>query len=294
MPIKVILDTDIGSDIDDAVCLAYLLAQMQRGACELLGVTTVSGGVVPRAQMASAQCLVAGLDVPIYPGIEGPLFGPQRQPYVPQAAALAQWPHARDFPRGEAIEFLRRTIRRYPQEVILLTIGPLTNAGLLYAVDPEAASLLKAHVLMGGVFNLPTKAEWNALCDPHATALVCNADVPSQRFIGLDVTTQVTMDAPEVRARFGEHELLHPVLDFAEVWFRERQVITFHDPLAAVTIFDPEVCQFSPGHVTAELEGVAGRTTFKPAAAGEVTHQEVAFGVDPERFFCSYFAAFGA
>ena len=40
MTIKVLLDTDIGSDIDDAVCLAYLLAQP---ACELLGITTVSG-----------------------------------------------------------------------------------------------------------------------------------------------------------------------------------------------------------------------------------------------------------
>ena len=44
MPTKILLDTDIGSDIDDAVCLAYLLANQE---CELLGITTVSGEAEP-------------------------------------------------------------------------------------------------------------------------------------------------------------------------------------------------------------------------------------------------------
>ena len=61
MTIKVLLDTDIGSDIDDAVCLAYLLAQP---ACELLGITTVSGQPEQRAQIASAICKVAERSVP--------------------------------------------------------------------------------------------------------------------------------------------------------------------------------------------------------------------------------------
>ena len=65
-PVKLILDTDIGSDIDDAVCLAYLLAQPR---CELLGITTVSGGPVDRARIASAICTYAGRDdIPILPG----------------------------------------------------------------------------------------------------------------------------------------------------------------------------------------------------------------------------------
>src|SRR5437660_423515 len=50
MTVKILLDTDIGSDIDDAVCLAYLLAQP---ACELLGITTVSGEADKRAMLAS-------------------------------------------------------------------------------------------------------------------------------------------------------------------------------------------------------------------------------------------------
>ncbi len=67
MGTKVLLDTDIGSDIDDAVCLAYLLANPE---CELMGITTVSGESVKRAQVASAICKVAGQVIPIFPGVE--------------------------------------------------------------------------------------------------------------------------------------------------------------------------------------------------------------------------------
>ena len=71
MATKVILDTDIGTDIDDAVCLAYLLAQPE---CDLIGITTVTGEPLKRAQMASAQCRVAGVEVPIHVGCDTPLL----------------------------------------------------------------------------------------------------------------------------------------------------------------------------------------------------------------------------
>ncbi len=82
--IKVILDTDIGSDIDDAVALAYLLAQPR---CELVGVTTVTGESTKRAMMASALCRIAGKDMPIFPGVEKPLLVAQKQLKAPQAEA---------------------------------------------------------------------------------------------------------------------------------------------------------------------------------------------------------------
>src|SRR5512142_1302999 len=96
---KLILDTDIGSDIDDAVCLAYLLANPN---CDLLGITTVTGEPEKRAQLASALCLAAGReDIPIYPGAGQPLLVDQRQVRAEQAEALQRWPHREDFPRGE-------------------------------------------------------------------------------------------------------------------------------------------------------------------------------------------------
>jgi inosine-uridine nucleoside N-ribohydrolase len=292
VPVKILLDTDIGSDIDDAVCLAYLLAQPD---CELLGVTTVTGEAVERAKMVSALCKVAGRDVPVYPGLEQPIMVEQRQPRAPQAAALSRWDHDTDFPPGQAVEFLRRTIREHPGEITLLPIGPLTNVGLLFAVDPEIPSMLKALVMMCGVYTNrrpnvgPT--EWNAGGDPHATALVFRADVARHRAVGLDVTSRVTMDSDAARKRF-DTDLLRPVLDFAEIWFEQRDRITFHDPLAAATIFDDRICAFERGSVEVELAGerVKGMTHWTPG--GPEGRHEVALGVDADRFFNHYFSVF--
>ncbi len=291
MSTKVILDTDIGSDIDDAVCLAYLLAQPD---CDLLGITTVTGEAVKRAQMASALCRLAGKRTPIYPGAENPLLIAQKQPKAQQAVALARWKHDSHFPMNEAVDFLRRAIRKHPGEITLLAIGPLTNIGLLFALDPEIPRLLKQIVLMGGVFTEgPDRGllEWNAMLDPHATAIVYRAPVKVHRSIGLDVTLQVTMPADDVRARFA-HKLLRPVLDFAEVWFKSADKITFHDPLAAATIFDPRICKFQRGAVTVELDNPdqRGRTLWQPGAPKG--RHAVAVEVDPQRFFRHYFSVF--
>ncbi len=289
MPTKILLDTDIGTDIDDAVCLAYLLSQP---ACDLIGITTVTGEPEKRAMIASAICRAAGKEVPIYPGVEQPLLVPQYQPEARQAVALDRWPHDTAFPRGQAIDFMRRTIRAHPGEITLLTVGPLTNIGLLFAVDPEIPRLLKGLVMMCGLFSNRVAGvgprEWNAYGDPHATAIVYGAPVALHRSLGIDITAQVYMPAAEVRERFRA-PILQPVLDFAAVWFDEWPGISFHDPLAAVTIFNEDVCRFAQGTVDVELSGnkVAGMTHWTP---GEPRH-EVAVAVDPARFFEHFFSA---
>jgi purine nucleosidase len=204
---------------------------------------------------------------------------------------LHKWPHDTDFPNGEAIEFMRRTIRENPGEVTLLAVGPLTNIAALFTVDPEIPSLLKELVLMCGIFTYKTDnysclAEWNALCDPFATAIVYNAPCKIKS-IGLDVTDKCKMEKDEILERFTA-EILKPVLDFAGVWFAETRTITFHDPLAATTIFDESICVFEKGHVEIETEGkhTKGLTYFHRDANGR---HEVALGVDVGRFFGHYF-----
>jgi purine nucleosidase len=292
---RILLDTDIGSDIDDALCLAYLLAHPR---CDLAGITTVSGEPGRRAAIASALCRAAGKNVPIHAGAPVPLLAEQRQPRASQAEALrsdgvVRWPHRTDFPPGTAVEFLRRTIREDPGNVTLLAIGPLTNLALLFRVDPEIPSLLGRLVLMCGSFlGTPSRhggAEWNALCDPHATAIVYAARPREHRSIGLDVTLQVSITADEARRRFA-HGLLRPVLDLAEVWFRTADRVVFHDPLAAVSLFEPEVCRFARGTVAVDLDAAPGRTGWTPSADGP---HEIAVEVDPARFKEVFFGAFG-
>src|SRR5215211_7025092 len=105
---KVLLDTDIGTDVDDAVALAYLLSHPD---CELLGITTVTGEVEKRASLASILCQMAGKDIPIYPGADHPMRGEQRQPLAQQAVVLPRWSHKTDFPMGQAVDFLADAIR---------------------------------------------------------------------------------------------------------------------------------------------------------------------------------------
>jgi len=292
---RVLLDTDIGTDIDDAVCLAYLLAHP---ACDLLGITTVTGEPEKRAQLASALCMKAGRDIPIFPGAATPLLLEQRQTQAAQARALGRWPHRTEFPRGKAVEFLRRTIRAHPGEIVLLTIAPLTNIGLLFSVDPEIPSLLKGLVMMCGRFlDPPPKGygpvEWNAVGDAHATRIVYDARVRMHRSIGLDVTMQVNMSAEKFRATFRDVPLFAPVLDWAEVWFGERpEGTTFHDPLAAATIFAPSLCTYAKGTAAVELrEGNEfGLMHWTPGGGG--APHEIADTVQPAKFFEHYLSVF--
>jgi inosine-uridine nucleoside N-ribohydrolase len=290
---KILLDTDIGSDIDDAICLAYLLAQPE---CELLGITTVSGEPEKRAMLASAICKAAGREIPIFPGAPAPLLGVSRQPRAQQATALEHWPHETDFPEGHAVGFLRDAIRRNPGEITLLAIGPMTNVALLFAMDPELCGLLRGFYMMIGAFGQGAvrdgvRNEWNSLNDPHAAAIVYQAATPVHRSVGLDVTLQVRMEAGEVRRRF-QTPLLRPVLDMAEVWFAERPQVTFHDPLAAVSIFEPTVCAYRRGQVEVELASarLAGVTHWTEKADGR---HEIAATVDADGFFSAYFGVTG-
>src|ERR1044071_7359242 len=159
---KILLDTDIGTDVDDAVALAYLLSHTD---CELLGITTVTGEAVKRASLASVLCQAAGKDVPIYPGADFPMQGEQRQPIAQQATVLPRWSHQTDFPLNQAVDFLADTIRAYPGEVTLLTIGPLTNIGMLFSTYPDVPDSLAGLVMMGGNFDEKGpeagRVEWN-------------------------------------------------------------------------------------------------------------------------------------
>jgi inosine-uridine nucleoside N-ribohydrolase len=287
--IKVILDTDIGSDIDDAVALAYLLSQPR---CDLVGITTVSGQPELRAQMASAICRHVGRDdIPIHSGCPQAMLTDIRQKEAPQARALGDWKRQRDFEPLTAVDFLRRTIRANPGEIVLLTIGPLTNIGVLFALDPELPALLKGFVAMGGVFFERQQGEWNAVNDPYATKLAygggCQARPPMHTSFGLDVTLKCVLPADECRQKFTA-KVLQPVRDFAEVWFKHAGGVCFHDPLAAACIFESDICRYKQGKVNVSVaDPTLGWTILDERAEPKV--HTVAHEVDAPRFFQHYF-----
>ena len=125
---KILLDTDIGGDIDDAICLAYLLKEPK---CELAGITTVCGEPEKRAAVADAICRAAGKRVPIVAGLDTTMQPIPLYPTPDGADALKFWPHD-TYEKADAPAFLYRKIKENPHELILIGIGNMTNIATLF------------------------------------------------------------------------------------------------------------------------------------------------------------------
>ena len=192
---KILLDTDIGGDIDDAVCLAYLLKEP---ACELLGISTVCGEPEKRAAVADALCKAAGKNIPIVAGLDTTLQPVPVYPTPDGAVALKNWAHD-PFQKGDASAFLYQKIKEHPKEVTFIAIGNLTNVATLFREHPDAPSLLKGLFVMNGYFGekkLPAPYwNWNSWADPLAAQIVFAASVSTYKVIPLEVTDMLTINA---------------------------------------------------------------------------------------------------
>ncbi len=278
--IPILLDTDPGTDIDDALAIAYLLAKPE---CELVGITTVTGDTKKRAAIAEVLCNAVGrADIPIVAGHSGPMAHGPGQTWLAQYDKISHLPHRLDREPNSAVKFLQETIRSRPGEITLLTIGPMTNIGLLFAMDPEIPSLLKNYVAMAGAFNVNNGWETNCVVDPISTKIVSHSHRQSLKWVPLDVTTKCVMQKPDVEMLF-QGPLLSLAAQMAEAWFESVDHITFHDPLAAVSLFLPEVIEYTPGTVHVEPE--KGLTSFEPGEGPD----EVALKVQPEVLFDEFF-----
>lgn len=277
--IPVLLDTDPGNDIDDALAIAYLLAQPR---CELVGITTVSGDVQQRAAIAEVLCSAADRnEVPIVCGKSLSIVGQPSQPGCKHYGAIAHLPHYTERIEDQAISFIRGAVDARPGEIVLLSIGPLTNIASLFEADPWLPSKLRGFYSMAGAFWGFGNKEWNCICDGEAARRVVNAPRKSQAWFGLDVTTKCQMGRDDFRKRLST-----PVVEIvgmmAETWFEETDRITFHDPLAAACLFEPDICQYQQGRVGMDSEGTS---TFAAGDGPDV----VADRVDSNRFFEHFF-----
>lgn len=278
-PVRVLLDTDIGTNVDDALALWYLVHEP---ACELLGVTTVTGRPGMRAALARAICADAGRgEIPVVAGAADPLEGAQRQLDVPLAddAALAAFrgdedaaPMVDAHPTAgrhvdaspgtaptAATELMAGTIARYPGGVVLVAIGPLTNVARLFRAHPDAAKNLRAVVAMIGRFDdRPSPRDTNLELDPLAAEVVLESAGVSVDLVGLDVTSS---------CRFSEAELAMVLGDVARTaigacvqrWFRDRPEAVLHDPVTACAAVCRDALAWTPGR-TRVARDASGRS----------------------------------
>src|SRR5699024_5623469 len=103
---------------------------------------------------------------------------------------------------GDAIAFIVDTVKKYPNEVTLIFVGPLTNLAKVYEAAPEIATLVKEIIIMGGAVTVPgnvrSYAEANIFSDPEAARYVFQSDLPI-KLVGLDVTMQTLLSRNEVQ-----------------------------------------------------------------------------------------------
>lgn len=282
------LDTDIGTDIDDALTLSYLLG---RPDIDLLGISTVSVSAVERAKLAAAICRDLGQpNLRVFAGADRPLLYPSRQTEHPQTEAVdpaaAEEIREQVAKTGAHIDAIYRAALRWPGEMHLLAIGPLTNLALLVRTHPDVADLLASVTLMAGRYYGPALPEWNVWCDPHAAAIVFES-FQNIRAVGLDVTLQTTRPAEEIWKIFRP---AGPTVSRAiEIFIRKqkKEKICLHDPLAAACLVDDQVLQFETGTVQVEAAGTVGNgvTAFRPKADGP---HRVAREVNLARFCADY------
>ena len=140
---KILLDTDIGSDIDDAFALALIIKSPE---IKLLGVTTVSGDTAARARLAAKFLWEAGgkwRQVPV-------VAGPQESAQPIEQTHWADGFVSPQILKERAVDFMRREVHRYPGQITLIAIGELTNVAAFIKADPQAAKKIKRTTLMGG------------------------------------------------------------------------------------------------------------------------------------------------
>lgn len=283
--IKVLLDTDIGGDIDDAVCLAYLLKEPQ---CDLVGITTVCGNPEIRASVADAICKAAGKQIPITAGLDSTLSTVPVYPTPGGAGALANWSHD-TYVKSDAPAFMYQKIRDNPGEIVLIGIGNMTNIATLFCRYPDAAELLKGLHVMNGYFGsepLPDPYyNWNSWADPMASKMVFSTHVTTHRAIPLDVTDTLSIEANQAEKLLRpDSVLMKAVYAFGDNWLKKSKKLTLHDPLAAVSVFHPDICRFERGNVQVETEEKSnmGGTSFMPSEDGCI---EIARTVDRAQFY---------
>jgi len=307
-PRRIILDVDTG--VDDALAIAYAV---RRPGITLEGITTTFGNVDVGQTTANTLRILDlfQVDVPVAPGADRPLV---KTPIVKElfvhgrnGLGDVEMPEPKGSPIPvHAATYISQMARRYPGEITLVPVGPLTNVALCFLQDPVAATLLREIVIMGGAVLAPGNrtpvAEANIYNDPDAARIVFQSGAKI-KLVGLDVTMKALLS----HAMADEIALRGPVS--ATMMQMTRKYIDFylkfapgiagcglHDPLAVAVAEDPSLVSTESMFVQVETGDVLTRgQTFadRRKGTGFGTHNmDVCLGVDSNEFIHRFMGIF--
>lgn len=277
-PVKLLIDTDIGGDVDDALALALALNSPE---IDVVAITTVYLANEWRANLTRNMLKIYGReDIPVSTGAEKPLIGWWDENRIPSSA--------RDFgvidkrPLPCACDYIIETVEKYGQ-LTIAAIGPLTNVALAIAKAPYIIPNIRL-VIMGGQL---TKAhpEWNIACDPEAARIVLEsgADIT---MVGLDVTNRCTFTRDDIeyvkQTGNPRTELLGEMLDTFCEKFGFLPVL--HDPLAVSCLIWDDIIKFEDKKILVETAGNHTRGVTVDCDWGEGYPVRGAVDVKPEEF----------
>ncbi len=286
---RMILDTDIATDVDDAMALALA---MRSPEIVLEGVTTVYGDVRLRASLAKKLLHLGGRgEVPVMAGIEKPLLHNREVWWPGHEGEGVLGDGDVPFDDEHAVDFIIRTIMDNPGQITLVPIGPLTNIAAAIIREPRIAAHVKEIVLMGGVTRLADNGaelpaiEHNIKSDPEAASLVFSSGAPIV-MVGLDVTMKVRIGRKEWSELKRSGDPANAALArLIERWFGVigQDWTAMHDPLAVAMLVDRSLCRTKQMKVRIEYDRrhPSGQTIAEFDPAGNVA---VCLDVD-DRFF---------
>ena len=277
-PQLVILDTDIGDDIDDAFALALVLRSPE---LHLLGIETAFGDTELRARLVDRYLAAVGRkDIPVLAGV------PTKNVHFTQAAYARQWPAHK---HADAATFLLSQIHAHPGQITLIAIGPLTNIQAAVERDPATFKKLKRVVIMGGSVyrgyegkngdkNAPPSAEWNILCDPAGAKALLGSGV-SVFVMPLD-STQIHLENPALgkMLAFGS-PLTDQLTLLYHQWTGETKwgSPTLFDPVAVTYAIRPDLCPATPMRLEVDDKGFTRPVDGAPNAQVCLHSDEKAF-----------------
>src|SRR5467141_2745383 len=255
IPEKVIIDTDIGDDIDDAFAVALALRSPE---LQILGITTTFGDTETRAKLLDRFLAEAGrAEIPVAAGVPTPPKGTFTQRRYAENTRFAKPAHP------DAVTFLLDQIRRNPGQITLIAIGPLMNVGAAIDKDSSTFRKLKRVILMGGSikrgygdlgFGPPQgpQPEWNIMNDILSAQKLFAAEVPV--FVMPLDATQLTLDEVRRAFLFGQGT---PLTDALTLLYHQwgQKTPTLFDPMTIAFLVNPSLCPVQPMHIRVDEKG---------------------------------------